>query len=1105
MFKVIAAIGLALGLSGPALAQSTIQSGQPATDAPLESLVVRNLFQEAASDINGILGMHPQASLGACASTAYLGTFCAVTGTSPVQVYLSTGNGYAYFGSINTAANIFNPNISSSLLPTAPGSSSYTAACGQLVTSASAGGTMTVTAPSTAAATAAPGGCTFAVTQAGGNVLTVTAAAGQSIAMPVSAAGGGGLLSSFTLPENYETIYLTFMPANSSWAINATAQASNPVVTPLSYPYNDQNSPTGIGVGIAYGQMIPTLNENVALINNGVYGFRHFSTNGQTLGYFASQAACSGGSGGSGCGGNTFSANISWTGQSAIPVSYTGAASDTPATAAQGWCNALRAIPTLVNATNGFICDASIYTNGMFNLAWSTNLIAAGVTVTPTGTAGALTFNVTSTANLRDSTVALFDHYTPGYTPQAGTQNYCIGLGSQGAVFEVSLCNWTVSTSPYNSMLEVAVLTNSIEEIEMDIGQGVRLRNPNVATPAFTGAGTLDLPNCSACGIYMANAAVILPGGVYAPGNNVFGGTAAGGTLNLQSTQNASPSGDYVQLTAGNTSRVRAYGDGCVFIGSSPADCGGVAVVVDLSTGTAAAGSAGYAIETYGTNGTTVRNEITAFNNGVTGAVAIFTGRTSLGTRAAPTTVTPGTMLVAFEGKGYDGTGWQYTAGAVHIYAETSNFTSTSHPGEACLATTAVNGTGTTDWWCVHNDGGVTLGSPSSGDKGASTINVAGGYYINGAGINTAGGLLTGSTAAIATGALLTGAGSGTAPTGIADVAAGSLLASGGSGSNPAYCAACTLATSLTVPTAYGGTAAGSALSLVSTSNGSPSGDLINLEADNIIVSTIAGAGSGAQTMAGVVPIVQFLGSGSNAGFGALRYSSPGAGGALMTVGSSRGAAPGTYSATQANDGLGTFYFFGDDGAAYVAGATIIAGAPTTWTNSNYNTSLAFNVNSGATSTTLYLDLNKTNAGGVTVSTKLYLPGLTAGSGSATLCLNSTGSQVESDTSSTICGISALRFKNILPDQAITPMAAIETVLQWRTPSYRYKPEYQDHGENIHVSLIADDVAAANHNCGLYDDDGQVTNYADRCVEAYLVASIKELKAEIDTLHHRHH
>ena len=126
-----------------------------------------------------------------------------------------------------------------------------------------------------------------------------------------------------------------------------------------------------------------------------------------------------------------------------------------------------------------------------------------------------------------------------------------------------------------------------------------------------------------------------------------------------------------------------------------------------------------------------------------------------------------------------------------------------------------------------------------------------------------------------------------------------------------------------------------------------------------------------------------------------------------------------------------------------------------------------------------------------------YLTGLTVGSGASALCINST--QVETDTSSTICGISALRFKKLLG--AITPRQADEGLAGLRTDFWRFKPEYQDHGKVVHVGLIADDVAAMDPRCGIYSSTtGKLMNYEDRCVLEYIVADLKTLRAANDNL-----
>jgi hypothetical protein len=156
------------------------------------------------------------------------------------------------------------------------------------------------------------------------------------------------------------------------------------------------------------------------------------------------------------------------------------------------------------------------------------------------------------------------------------------------------------------------------------------------------------------------------------------------------------------------------------------------AQAADLGSGASEpAASGGVGFDSYGADGAASRFEATAFNNSVSGAAAIFDGRVSLGTRASPSAVTATTLLSSFEGKGFDGLVWTGTGGSFHIYAE-GTWGGSSHPGEACMATTLSGATATTDWWCVHNDGGATLGSATGGDEGAGTANLAGALYNNG-------------------------------------------------------------------------------------------------------------------------------------------------------------------------------------------------------------------------------------------------------------------------------------------------------------------------------------------------------------------------------------
>jgi len=147
------------------------------------------------------------------------------------------------------------------------------------------------------------------------------------------------------------------------------------------------------------------------------------------------------------------------------------------------------------------------------------------------------------------------------------------------------------------------------------------------------------------------------------------------------------------------------------------------------------------------------------------GATALVTGRASLGTLATPLTLTSGTLIASFNATGYDGTSWTTSAanGALRVYAE-GTWTNTSHPAETCLSTTPSGSTSIADTFCVHANGGVTIGALSS--QGSGTINLAS-LYLNNVLILDSGANITGPSLTV-TGALTTGTNGGTAGTIIA-------------------------------------------------------------------------------------------------------------------------------------------------------------------------------------------------------------------------------------------------------------------------------------------------------------------------------------------------
>ena len=312
---------------------------------------------------------------------------------------------------------------------------------------------------------------------------------------------------------------------------------------------------------------------------------------------------------------------------------------------------------------------------------------------------------------------------------------------------------------------------------------------------------------------------------------------------------------------------------------------------VDLGSGTGEpAAGAGAGFNLYGADVVVARLEATAF-----GASSIFDGRASNGTRSSPTAVTSGFLLASFEGKGYDTSVWTGTGGSLHLYAE-GTWTPTSHPGEACLATTASSATTTTDALCVHNNGGVTINQnatqvvsvPSGGMQIYLPNGSAQGYQVNGWGQDglvtfvTAGGT-NASPSAVTTGmelgAVLFKGWNGSANSTAKVIYNGSAAENWNAGAEGTYASIYTtvkgtttvnevvriqasggvsigtanaatdggngvlVASGVVIPSGsvtasqiFGGSAAGSTLSLISTSNGSPSGDDISLQASVIVL-----------------------------------------------------------------------------------------------------------------------------------------------------------------------------------------------------------------------------------------------------------------------------
>lgn len=106
--SMTAALLCAVLVASPALAQSTINTAQPASSSNLTSLAVRQQFQAAASDINGLLSKHAATSVGQCPSTPYVGEDCLTIGSTPYGWNIWSGGtgGWVQFATINRSTGV---------------------------------------------------------------------------------------------------------------------------------------------------------------------------------------------------------------------------------------------------------------------------------------------------------------------------------------------------------------------------------------------------------------------------------------------------------------------------------------------------------------------------------------------------------------------------------------------------------------------------------------------------------------------------------------------------------------------------------------------------------------------------------------------------------------------------------------------------------------------------------------------------------------------------------------------------------------------------------------------------------------------------------------
>jgi hypothetical protein len=197
--------------------------------------------------------------------------------------------------------------------------------------------------------------------------------------------------------------------------------------------------------------------------------------------------------------------------------------------------------------------------------------------------------------------------------------------------------------------------------------------------------------------------------------------TAAGFNLPPASAPGAPVNGDLWTTTSGLFGRIN--GSTVQFL--SPGITSPSPITVNRNTSSLQAAQTGSLFQGQQADGTPARAELDAFN-----AQSFFSGVIAGGTKASPTAVTSGTQLTGINAFAFNGASFVGPIVSFRTYAA-ENIASGHQGSQACIATTPTASTTLADGLCQNASSGVTLGSPTGGDKGASTLNAAGSIYVN--------------------------------------------------------------------------------------------------------------------------------------------------------------------------------------------------------------------------------------------------------------------------------------------------------------------------------------------------------------------------------------
>lgn len=270
---------------------------------------------------------------------------------------------------------------------------------------------------------------------------------------------------------------------------------------------------------------------------------------------------------------------------SPITISYTAIGGDTTTTIAVALCAGVNANSTLHGLGGKPIFCQSV-SAGVFNLQYDAAFGSTGATPLTTATTGSTgTISLAAEQLPLDFILSQFGRNVSGRAAITGDGIHAFDFSGQDstgvynthyAQITASIVNPTAGAT--RGLIGFSTAGNAGGPIgRAGIQQGLYLYDSAGALPTGgdVGPGIINLPTTG--GFYLGGGAVALNGALY--GVNVFGGVAAGSTLNLQSTQSGSPSGDFVQVTSGGSVRQKWFSDGGVTYGAATGNSQGAGTI----------------------------------------------------------------------------------------------------------------------------------------------------------------------------------------------------------------------------------------------------------------------------------------------------------------------------------------------------------------------------------------------------------------------------------------------------------------------------------------------------------------------------------------------